>query len=236
MGLFTRYTTIAESGLLEGHTDCHCHILPGVDDGFRTMEDSLSALAKYEKAGIRSAILTPHIMEDIPNRTAALRQRFTDLTLAWRGNVKLALASENMMDSLFADRLGAGDLLPLPGRFLLVETSYYNPPMNLVGVLDSVKAHGYYPLLAHPERYMYMDMFDYRELKSKDVLFQLNISALVGAYGEEVRAKAEKLLKDGMYDCFGTDLHRESSFDHLLSARIPCKEAVLLEEMPLKFQ
>lgn len=225
---FTRKYALQPSGYFRDWTDWHCHILPGVDDGFRTMEDSLAALSLYEKAGFKEVWLTPHIMEDIPNTTAALRQRFTDLQVAYGGRLRLHLASENMMDPLFEDRLKAGDLLPLPDKRLLVETSYFNPPMDMDGILSSVKSKGWYPLLAHPERYMYMDMARYEALKADKIEFQLNITSLVGAYGSEVKAKAEKLLQAGMYDYSGTDLHRLSSLEHLLSAELSKKILALI--------
>jgi tyrosine-protein phosphatase YwqE len=228
MGLFNRSVKVSSSGLLEGRTDWHCHILPGVDDGFKKMEDSLAALALYEKAGIREVWLTPHIMEDIPNTTAALRQRFTDLQVAYTGRIRLHLAAENMMDELFEDRLVAGDLLPLPDKRLLVETSYFNPPYDMDGILRAVKSKGYFPLLAHPERYMYMDWKRYEELKANEIEFQLNITSLIGAYGPEVKAKAEKLLLAGMYNYSGTDLHRVSSFEHLLEAEVRKKYLALI--------
>ena len=148
MGLFDKSTTIGDSPLLKGFTDWHCHILPGVDDGIKTVEDSLSVLALYEKAGIREVWLTPHIMEDIPNKTAYLRSVFDGLCRQYGGGIKLNLASENMLDSLFEDRLEAGELLPYSGHRLLVETSYFNPPNNFRELLDRVAAKGYFPVLA----------------------------------------------------------------------------------------
>ena len=228
MGLFNRTVNIAEYGLFAGRTDWHCHILPGVDDGFKCMEDSLRALALYEKAGIQEVWLTPHIMEDIPNTTSALKERFAELQEAYKGPIVLHLASENMMDPLFGERLEAGDLLPLSDNRLLVETSYFNPPIDLKGILDAVKSKGYFPLLAHPERYMYMDMRHYRRLKADGIEFQLNISSLAGAYGSMVKDKAERLLKAGMYNYSGTDLHRVSSMEHMLQASLRKKYIALI--------
>lgn len=228
MGLFNRSVKVSSFGLLEGRTDWHCHILPGVDDGFKHMPDSLAAFARYEQVGIKEVWLTPHIMEDIPNTTAALRQRFTDLQVAYNGRLRLHLASENMMDPLFEERLEAGDLLPLPEKRLLVETSYFNPPIDMDGILARVKSKGWYPLLAHPERYMYMDFKRYESLKADDIEFQLNITSLIGAYGPDVKAKAEKLLQAGMYDYSGTDLHRLSSLEHLLDAEVHKKLLALI--------
>lgn len=202
--------TIRESGMLQGSTDWHSHILPGVDDGFADMADSLKAIDELEKLGVKHLWLTPHVMEDCPNETDRLRTRFEELKLEYSGNVELHLASENMLDALFEDRLETGDFLPLGegGNHLLVETSYFNPPMNMTGLLEQIKNKGYHPVLAHPERYQYMDESDYKRIKEMGVLFQANYFSLVGAYGNTARKKLEWLLKKGMVDLMGSDLHR----------------------------
>ena len=207
---FRKRQTLAQSGFFRGFVDWHCHILPGVDDGVQTMDEALHILAAYERLGIREVWLTPHIMEDIPNPTARLRERFAELLAAYKGNVVLNLAAENMLDKLFEERLEQGDLLPLgkDGRHLLVETSYFNPPMGLDDILRRIQAKGYYPLLAHPERYIYMEENDYVRLKSMHIKFQLNLFSLMDLYGKEVRKRAKELQSKGMYDYIGTDLHR----------------------------
>lgn len=208
--------SLRASGLLEGMTDWHSHILPGVDDGIKTLEDSLAVLHELESLGVRKVWLTPHIMEDYPNRTTDLRQRFEELKSAWKGNVEIRLAAENMLDSLFEERLEAGDLLPIgeEGNHLLVETSYYTPPMGMDDTLERVKKSGYFPVLAHPERYRYMEKEDYKRLKDSGILFQLNYVSLVGGYGETARKKAEWLLKNGMIDFTGSDVHRLEALRH----------------------
>lgn len=218
---FLRNRTIGETGILHGMTDWHCHILPGVDDGFRSLEDSLEALSRYESLGISEVWLTPHVMEDVPNATEALRDRFAELRNAYKGPLRLYLAAEYMMDNLFERRLRDRDLLPLGtgGKHLLVETSYYNPPAGLVEILKSIKTAGYFPVLAHPERYMYMDMEDYSALMDSGVRLQLNLCSLVGMYGKEVQKKAFRLLRKGYFSIVGTDLHRLSQLDFLTKTR-----------------
>lgn len=206
---FGKKQTLEESGFFRGFTDWHCHILPGVDDGVQSMDESLQILAEYERLGVKEVWLTPHIMEDIPNTTEKLKMRFAELEAAYQGNVVLNLASENMLDKLFEERLNKNDLLPIgkEGKHLLVETSYFNPPMGLNNILLRIKAKGYYPILAHPERYMYMDKSDYLQLKSMNVQFQLNQFSLFGLYGKDVQKRAKILEKLKMYDYIGTDLH-----------------------------
>ena len=213
--------SLKKSGMLAGATDWHSHILPGVDDGFKEMEDSLKALDEMEKEGVRHLWLTPHIMEDCPNETDKLRARFEELKLAYDGNIQLHLAAENMLDNLFEDRLEAGDLLPLgeKGKHLLVETSYFNPPMNMTAILGRIKSKGYFPVLAHPERYRYMDEKDYMRLKDMGILFQANYFSLLGAYGKTAQKKLEWLLKRGMVDMVGSDLHKLRVFQNLIDQR-----------------
>ena len=117
---------IENTSVFTGYTDWHSHLLPGVDDGIKTFDDSLSILNRYEELGVRRVWLTPHIMEDIPNTTESLRQRFDELQSRYTGNIQLSLAAENMLDNLFEERLERGDLLPIGdnGDQLLVETMW----------------------------------------------------------------------------------------------------------------
>ena len=219
---FNKKYSIASSGILERFTDWHSHLLPGVDDGVQTMEESLQILASYEQFRVKEVWLTPHIMEDIPNSTAKLRTRYAELKSAYKGPIILRLASENMLDNLFEERLAQGDLLPLgkEGKHLLVETSYFNPPMGLHDILRSILAAGYYPVLAHPERYVYMDMDDYEKLHEMGILFQLNLPSLHGMYGETAQEKAKGFLKKGWYHLMATDLHRAEALQMLINKRV----------------
>lgn len=218
--------------MLDGFADHHSHVLPGVDDGFRTMADSLAALKAMEQHGVRHLWLTPHIMEDYPNTTEQLRERFDRLQQAYAAQagerpVQLHLAAEYMLDTLFAKRFADGDLLPLgdSDNSLLVETSYFNPPADLDDMLADIASAGYTPLLAHPERYMYMDQRDYDRLHAAGVHFQLNIVSAVGAYGPEVARRAARLLEKGYYHLAGSDMHSLRATTNRLAAPVRAKVA-----------
>lgn len=217
MWFFNKKTTIKESGILHGATDYHSHILPGVDDGVETIEESLHILAAYEELGIKEVWLTPHIMEDIPNTPERLKARFAELQAAYKGDIKLHLAAEYMIDNHFQGILKNKELLPIctKGNHLLVETSYFSSPIRLHETLKQIKTIGFYPILAHPERYMYMGKDDYRELHEEGVRFQLNTLSLGGYYGNTAKKKAEWLLKERLYTVAGSDLHSEDAIGHI---------------------
>ena len=230
MWLFSDKVLVRESGLLDGFCDCHCHLLPGVDDGVQERDETMQILEVWASLGVKEVWLTPHIMEDIPNEPVALRKRFETLT----GTIELHLAAEHMMDGLFLKRLEKGNVMPFnvnvndnqnqnENKKLLVETSYYTPPMNMGAIIERIKEKGYEPLLAHPERYQYMDDSDYKMWKQRGVLLQLNLPSLVGAYGPLVQRKAEWLLKEGMYDYSGTDTHSAVQMEMFLNSMISKK-------------
>lgn len=233
MWLLSNEILLKDSGLFEGFCDCHCHLLPGVDDGVQEAEESYHILGQGELLGMEEVWLTPHIMEDIPSRTEDLKRRFEVFQSAYTGSVKLHLAAENMLDNLFSQRLETHDLLPLgtTGKHLLVETSYFNPPMDMDGIINKIQDAGYIPVLAHPERYQYMDIGHYINLKSSGVLLQLNIPSLVGAYGIEAQKKAEMLLGKRMYDCCGTDIHSARFLDYMLNSKVSKKTVKAIRQI-----
>lgn len=204
---FKRKYKLLESGILKGATDIHCHVLPGVDDGSPDLQTSCQLLEfMSEKVGYSKMWLTPHVMRDLHNTAEKLSAVFSQLKETYNGPVELHLASEYMMDEGFSERL-ATDPLRLGSEHLLVETSYMNSPVGLDNILMKVWEAGFRPLIAHPERYIYMDKRDYEHLKEYGFDFQLNIMSLSGYYGPRPKDVAIKLLEQGMYDYVGSDLH-----------------------------
>ena len=224
-GLFrSKRKSLLEGNILAGATDNHSHILYGVDDGVKTVEESLKILHFYEEAGVETLWLTPHIMEDVPNTTEGLQARFAELKAAYDGPIKLKLAAEYMIDTLYVERLRARDLLLHGGDRILIETSTWSPPIDLWDIIDETLKAGYRPLIAHPERYRYMQMKDYERLRKMGCLLQLNLPSIVGVYGEETRAKAEKLLEKGFYSMTGSDCHRSRALDSQVHAPVLKKD------------
>jgi tyrosine-protein phosphatase YwqE len=198
-----------QSELLNGFTDVHCHILPGVDDGVQKMESALHILDFYEEHGVKRVFFTPHVAEELhENNRDHLLQRFDELTKLYKGGIQLALGAEYMIDNGFEKLLDKKeDFLCASGDTLLVETTAQNPPINMSQIIFELQDRGYDIMLAHPERYFYMHTADYEELVAKNVQLQLNLLSIVGLYGEHAKKKGKNLLEKGMYTYVGTDLH-----------------------------
>lgn len=231
-GFLSSSKTMLESGLLKGAVDNHSHILYGVDDGVSTQEESLAILSYLEAAGLKTLWLTPHTMEDVPNTTAGLKERFDALRAVYRGPIELQLASEYMIDTLFEQHLEEGDLFLHGEDRVLVETSTWSPPINLWDILSEMLRKGYRPILAHPERYRYMTAADYKRLHEMGVLFQLNLPSVLGVYGEGTMRRAAELLEKGWYAMAGSDCHRMRSITGQYSSKV-LKSAQIKQLEPL---
>lgn len=223
-----RKHSILSGGVLDGRTDRHSHILFGVDDGVRTVEESLKVLELEEEAGITDVWCTPHIMEDVPNTTEGLKSRFRELQAAYKGNITLHLAAEYMLDTLFEERFRQGDLLTMEDNTVLIETSTWNPPPALYDTLREMQKAGYRPLLAHPERYRYLNGPGFERIHKMGVHFQMNLASLVGYYGETAMKKAQLLLEMGWYSEIGTDCHRILSLSEQLNREVLRKDVLTL--------
>lgn len=208
LSLFQRKTSLVESGLLKGAVDNHSHILYGVDDGVKRQEDSLAILQYLEEQGVREVWCTPHVMEDVPNTTEALRARFEELQAVYTGGITLRLAAEYMIDNLFEERLSDRDLMEHGRDTVLVETSTVAPPLHLWSILERMLSSGYRPLIAHPERYRYMERKDFQRLRDMGCLLQLNLPSIAGFYGSYAQHNAQLLLDKGLYCMVGSDCHR----------------------------
>lgn len=200
---------------LSGLVDIHNHILPGIDDGAKTIGDSLELIKGFSDFGVTNFICTPHIMYNYYDNTPstikkAHGQLYNELQKNDGLQVNLEYAAEHMIDDNFENILHGKQVMPLGKDYLLVEMSYLQPSFNFDVAVDQIAKHKYFPILAHPERYMYYHgkYGKYASLKSEGVLFQLNLLSLSPKpYGKAVHKTAEKLLNGGMIDFVGSDVH-----------------------------
>lgn len=223
-------------GFFRGACDIHCHLLPGVDDGFSSVEKSLHALKKLEDQGIKKMVLTPHFMRDYPDNN---RASIVDWFEAYKAEaakvcgIELHIGAEYMLDACFMNHFNDGFLtLDKKGKHVLCETSYLMYEQGATEMLYEVMCAEYQPVIAHPERYEYANNDIYYRWKDKRYMFQLNILSLAGAYGGVAAAKAQYLLKEGMYDFVGSDMHNLSNFERFLpSLRLSRKSINELEQL-----
>ena len=196
----------------------HSHLLPGLDDGAETLAHSLDLLRELQALGFTKLVMTPHVMGDFYKNTpegirAALATLRTAAAEEGLANVVLECAAEYYLDEWLGRKLADGtELLTFGGerRYLLLETSYLNEPLNLNGTIFDLQAAGYQPVLAHPERYVYLyNRFSELERLRQEhgVLLQLNLNSLAGYYSPAARHVAEKLIDAKMVDFVGTDTH-----------------------------
>lgn len=191
-----------------GMTDVHSHLLPGVDDGFSSLEDSREMLAFLQELGVKRMFLTPHIMADLAkNRAVTLKEHFGTFSASCAGiSVDMRLAAEYMLDECFYERMEEG-LLSYDGEHVLVEVSCLQAPGDLFEKLYAIQLNGFIPVMAHPERYPFWDMSGLMKLKEHGCKFQLNLFSLAGFYGTLPHKTSLALLKKGYYDFAGSDIH-----------------------------
>ena len=219
-----------------GACDVHCHLLPGVDDGFATAEKSLQALKRLEAKGVAKMILTPHFMKDYPlNNRESIMAEFEAFKAqaAEACGIELHLAAEYMLDARFMDHFKQGFLtLDKAGTHVLCETSYMMYEHGITEMIYEVMCADLQPVIAHPERYEYANTDNYFRWKDKNYKFQLNLLSLAGAYGGPAVLKARFLLKEGLYDYIGSDMHGLGNFEHFLpELKLKTKEMDLLAQL-----
>jgi len=209
----------------EGYVDLHCHYLPGVDDGVRTLDEGLELLAGLAELGYAMVVATPHI------RTAMFDNRRPDLERAYRALVegtagagglpRTGLAAEHFCDDVFWELFTSGRAVPYPGgKAALIEFHYETWPMRIEDKLFEMQVRGVRPVLAHPERYAAL----FRRTDPLDPLLDvgcvglLDLMSLVGRYGRRPRKAAERMLDEGAYYAACTDCHRPSDVERVAEA------------------
>lgn len=193
--------------------DIHSHLLPRIDDGAESINDTIKLISELEKIGFSKFITTPHVIKDIwENSLTDINHKYNStITELKKQNIitSLNIAAEYMLDDSFMKLFQNEKLLVLKENYVLVEMSYINPPLNLYTILFELQIAGYKPILAHPERYdFYHFSFDeYKKLRKVGCLFQLNLLSTTGYYGSQVSKTADLLLKNNMIDFVGSDVH-----------------------------
>ena len=212
---------------LGGFTDIHNHILPGIDDGAKNVEESLSLIKGMGELGVTDFICTPHIMENYyPNTPTTIKNALNTLEKALKkegdSHVRIRAAAEHMIDSGFDILLDTDAIMAISNQYILVEMSYLQASLNFDESIQKLKDKGLFPIFAHPERYVYLkyNKGDYNRMKDLGMLFQLNLLSLSGYYGKDVQKKALVLLENNLIDFVATDMHNENHLNYLKQIQI----------------
>jgi protein-tyrosine phosphatase len=205
--------------------DVHSHLIPGIDDGAQSMDDSLQLLDYFMGLGYRKLITTPHVMWDFyKNSPEIIQAGLKELKSAAQSAGKaidLHAAAEYYCDFNFEELTQNKSLLTFGQNYVLFELSFLNPPANLYELMFKLQSNGYKPVLAHPERYKYWhNEFDkYLSLKERGVLFQLNVTSLSGHYSLETKNIAQRMIDEDMIDFLGSDCHNQNHVRLIEKAR-----------------
>lgn len=218
--------------------DIHSHLLPGIDDGAKSMDESLDLIQGLIQMGFTRLITTPHIYGSVwPNTPEIIRSKAMLLQEEIQSRklpVSLSFAAEYMLDEKFMQYLDTSSLLTIKNKYVLIEFPNFQAPLQLHAILFKLNSMGYEPILAHPERYTYFEntLNQIEELKEIGCLFQLNLLSLAKHYGTNVYETAIKLLKAGVIDFVGTDAHRKYHLETL--KKITSKKHRKLLEIPFQ--
>ncbi len=233
LSIFNKKKYLIDS--LSGFVDIHNHILPGIDDGAKTVEESIALIKGFSEYGIQNFIATPHIMDNYyPNDKTTISKSLTllknGLTVNNLNNVSIEASAEHMIDSNFENLLDNGGIMTLQRNYLLVEMSYLQASINFDEAIKKIAEHRLFPILAHPERYVFLQkkFKKYQKMKDQGILFQMNLLSLGEFYGKEVQQTAMKLLDAGLINFFGSDVHNTKQLNGLKEIKVSNK---LLESL-----
>lgn len=218
-------------------TDMHCHLIPRVDDGSKCIEESIECLNTLKAVGYKKVIITPHFQHPrFNNDEDDIRQRYEEVKRqAAEAGVEIEIAGiggEYRIDSGFKNRLEKPRFLKVGGKYVLVEFSLHQQMMGVDEMIFDMQMNGYEVILAHPERYPYMNVQGDRmeQLKNQGVFFQINALSLGGFYGDEARTKAYEMLERGWVEFMGTDTHNTMYAKALVDLSNNRKVAKVLEK------
>lgn len=199
--------------------DMHNHILYGIDDGCKTIEESIETIKNMKKIGFNTIVLTPHYIEDSSfkaNNNLKLQKLeiLKEELLKNNIDVNLFLGNEIFINESINELIINKEIRSINNtRYILIELPFNNQILNLDDYLYELKLKGYKIIIAHPERYTYFkdNYKEARKLYDSGVLFQVNYGSIIGQYGSSSLKLVKKLLKDDMVDFISTDIHKPSS-------------------------
>lgn len=217
------------------YVDLHSHLIPGIDDGAKTMEDSIAMIRGLRELGYKKIITSPHIMsggyDNTPEIILSGRDKVREAIRENNIDVEFDAWAEYYLDETVIPKIENKQMLTMGDNYVLVELSYLMKSNNSTSYFYKLITNGYKIILAHPERYPYFHsetLEDYYSLKDQGIFFQLNISSLTGTYGKASKSIAEALIDKNLIDFIATDLHNERHLNYIKEAvKLPYLEKIV---------
>lgn len=192
-------------------TDMHSHLIPLIDDGSQSKEESIHIISELKNLGFSKIITTPHTMSDYYKNTPEIIKKGKIQVLKELKRVNLEIefnsASEYYVDYDFRQQIVKNSFLTFGSKYLLIEFPFVEEPKDIDDIIFQLQLSGYNIVLAHPERYLYYTSKDLKKFSEKGVLLQLNLLSITGYYSDQVRKNAENLIKEDLISFVGTDCH-----------------------------
>ncbi len=195
-------------------TDMHSHLIPGIDDGSNSLEESIDMLLKFKNLGYKKIITTPHIKTGVFDNSSDLilsgAKLVQDEIKKRNIDIEFEAAAEYFYDFSFIEKIEKNDVLTFSNNHVLVEYSFNQAPMGENEMFFALQMKQYNPILAHFERYPYYHGSTRKaeELRNKGIKIQVNLLSLFGHYGPQIQKQAALLIKERQVDLLGSDCHR----------------------------
>lgn len=206
--------------------DIHSHLLPSLDDGVKTFEESEEIIMRLKELGYKKIITTPHVISDAYRNTAeGILEKLSELKSHLKNKgieIEIEAAAEYYLDEHLMKLLENDEkILTFGQKYLLFETNFLTEPLNLKEFIFLATTKGYKVILAHPERYLYLQNNPSKidDLIDRSVLFQVNISSITGYYSKQVQQLANKLIDKKWVHFLGSDCHHIGHVKLLEDAR-----------------
>lgn len=195
--------------------DIHSHILPGIDDGAKTLEEAVQLVTEMVDWGFERITCTPHITKKFRNTPEIIKEKFDILNnaLSDKGlDLEIRMSAEYRLNpETWPDILKSGSLMPIEERYVLMEFPINDPSEmgDLVPMEEfrKVLSSGLTPILPHPERYFYLSHDTLLRYVDAGVKIQSNYGSLAGIYGEQAQTSVKKLLDEGIISFLASDMH-----------------------------
>ena len=201
--------------------DMHSHLIPGVDDGSKSPEESVKILQTLRQLGMKKWITTPHIFyEYYRNNDSTIKSGHDQLLLYFKNLLEefdIRYSAEYYFDEHLHTSVLEQKVLTFGDRFLLFETNMYSEPLDLDDFIFKAGLNGYRLVMAHPERYHYLtgNFKRIEELRDKGVYMQVNMLSYLGYYSNDSRRMAREMTDLGLVDFLGSDCHNQQQADLL---------------------